>query len=132
MNVSVEEYTSPILVTIDPSATLDEALDMMQENGIRHLPVVREEKVLGIVSERDLLLHVGKNWTPMMKVGDVMSTNLLSVHLNDTLGDVAYQLSSQKVGSAIVLDDDESLYGIFTTTDALNALVEIMNQQLDA
>ncbi|MCM2350046.1 MAG: CBS domain-containing protein [Bacteriovoracaceae bacterium] len=132
MNVSVEEYTSPILVTIDPSATLDEALDMMQENGIRHLPVVREEKVLGIVSERDLLLHVGKNWTPMMKVGDVMSTNLLSVHLNDTLGDVAYQLSSQKVGSAIVLDDDESLYGIFTTTDALNALVEIMNQQPDA
>lgn len=132
MNVSVEEYTSPILVTIDPSATLDEALDMMQENGIRHLPVVREEKVLGIVSERDLLLHVGKNWTPMMKVGDVMSTNLLSVHLNDTLGDVAFQLSSQKVGSAIVLDDDESLYGIFTTTDALNALVEIMNQQPEA
>lgn len=128
MNVAVEEYTSPILVTIDPSANLDEALELMQENGIRHLPVVREEKVLGIVSERDLLLHVGKNWTPMMKVGDVMSTNLLSVHLNDTLGDVAYQLSSQKVGSAIVLDENEDLYGIFTTTDALNALVEIMNQ----
>lgn len=128
MNVAVEEYTSPILVTIDPSANLDEALELMQENGIRHLPVVRDEKVLGIVSERDLLLHVGKNWTPMMKVGDVMSTNLLSVHLNDTLGDVAYQLSSQKVGSAIVLDDNEDLYGIFTTTDALNALVEIMNQ----
>ncbi len=131
MNVSVEEYTSPILVVVDPAANLDQALEMMQENGVRHLPVVRDQKVLGIVSERDLLLHIGKNWTSMMKVGDIMSTNLLSVHINDTLGDVAYQLSSEKVGSAIVLDENEDLYGIFTTTDALNALVEIMNQNND-
>jgi len=131
MNVSVEEYTSPILVTVDPAANLDQAIEMMQENGVRHLPVVRNEKVIGIVSERDLLLHIGKNWTSMMKVGDIMSTNLLSVHINDTLGDVAYQLSSEKVGSAIVLDENEELYGIFTTTDALNALVEIMNQNQD-
>jgi len=129
MNVSVDEYTSPILVTIDPSANLDQAIELMQENGIRHLPVVRYEKVVGIVSERDLLLHVGKDWTSMMNVGDVMSTNLLSVHSNDTLGDVAYQLSTEKVGSAIVLDENELLYGIFTTTDALNALVEIMRSQ---
>lgn len=129
MNVSVEEYTSPILVTIDPGANLDQAIELMQENGIRHLPVVRDEKVIGIVSERDLLLHVGKNWTSMMKVGDMMSTNLLSVHVNDSLGDVAYQLSNEKVGSAIVLDNEENLFGIFTTTDALNALVEIMHQQ---
>jgi len=132
MNVSVEEYTSPILVTVDPAANLDQALEMMQENGVRHLPVVRDDKVIGIVSERDLLLHIGKNWTSMMKVGDIMSTNLLSVHINDTLGDVAYQLSSEKVGSAIVLDEHEDLYGIFTTTDALNALVEIMNQNQDS
>ncbi len=132
MNVSVEEYTSPILVTIDPGASLDQAIELMQENGIRHLPVVRDEKVIGIVSERDLLLHVGKNWTSMMKVGDMMSTNLLSVHVNDTLGDVAYQLSNEKVGSAIVLDNEENLFGIFTTTDALNALVEIMHEQPDS
>ncbi len=132
MNVSVEEYTSPILVTVDPAANLDQAIEMMQENGVRHLPVVRDDKVIGIVSERDLLLHIGKNWTSMMKVGDIMSTNLLSVHINDTLGDVAYQLSSEKVGSAIVLDEHEDLYGIFTTTDALNALVEIMNQNQDS
>jgi acetoin utilization protein AcuB len=132
MNVSVEEYTSPILVTIDPAANLDEAIEMMQENGIRHLPVTRFQKIIGIVSERDLLLHVGKNWTSMMKVGDIMSTNILSVHLNDNLGDVAYQLATEKVGSAIVLDENEALYGIFTTTDALNALVEVVHQQSDS
>jgi CBS domain-containing protein len=39
---------------------------------------------------------------------------------------VAYRLSKEKKGSAIVLDLEERLYGIFTTTDALNALVEIV------
>jgi acetoin utilization protein AcuB len=124
-DIKVEEYTSPTVVTINSQETLDRALELMQENGIRHLPVISDQEVTGIISERDVLSNIGKNWTNLMKVEDVMSTNLVSVSKNESLGDVAYQLSSQKIGSALVLDDDESLYGIFTTTDALNALVEI-------
>jgi acetoin utilization protein AcuB len=50
----------------------------------------------------------------------------LSVYGSENLGEVALQLSSQKVGSALVLDESGEIYGIFTTTDALNALVEIL------
>jgi acetoin utilization protein AcuB len=124
--MTVEEFTSPALITIETSKNLDEALELMQENGIRHLPVMAGKKVVGVVSERDVLSHVGKDWTRMLKVADIMSTSILSVYANDNLGDVAYQLSAQKKGSALVLDTDGSLYGIFTTTDALNALVEIL------
>lgn len=125
MNITVEEFTSPILITIGRSATLDEILETMQENGIRHLPVKEAKKIVGIISERDLLSNLGKNWDRMMRAEDIMTTNLLSVYLNDGLGEVAFKLSSQKVGSAIVLDLEGNVYGIFTTTDALNALVEI-------
>jgi acetoin utilization protein AcuB len=124
-NLTVEEFTTPSPVTVNYSADLDMALDLMQEHGIRHLPVVNRDKVVGIVSERDLLTHVGKDWTRMLKVEDIMNTSVLAVGVNDNLGEVAYQLSSQKKGSAIVLDED-GLYGIFTTTDALNALVEVI------
>lgn len=124
MDITVDEYTSPIVVTVEPSASLDLANELMLENGIRHLPVVNEGKILGIISERDLLLHLGKDWTRMMTVSDIMQEDLLTVHRNDDLGEVAYLLSSGKVGSAIVLDDD-GLFGIFTTTDALNALVDL-------
>lgn len=125
MNITVKEFTSPILITIGRSATLDEILENMQENGIRHLPVKEANKIVGIISERDLLSNLGKNWDRMMRAEDIMTTNLLSVYLNDGLGEVAFKLSSQKVGSAIVLDLEDNVYGIFTTTDALNALVEI-------
>lgn len=123
--LKVEEYTSPCVVTIASTESLDRAMELMQEHKIRHLPVTINESISGIISERDLLTHVGKDWTRMLKIEDIMTTTLLTVSKNESLGDVAFQLSSQKIGSALVLDDDESLYGIFTTTDALNALVEI-------
>ena len=125
MEVSVDEHTSPILVMINCKASIDKALEVMLENRIRHLPVEDKGKVVGIVSERDLLTHQGKNWTTMMTVEDIMNPNLFSVYRNEGLGEVAFQLSSQKVGSALVLDESGEVYGIFTTTDALNALVEI-------
>jgi acetoin utilization protein AcuB len=97
----------------------------MQEYGIRHLPVIEEGEVVGVVSERDILSNSGKNWSKMMKIRDVMNPSILSAHENDSLGEVAFELSSQKKGSAIILDNNGELAGIFTTTDALNALVEI-------
>jgi len=126
MEVTVDEYTSPILVTINGGSSIDKALDLMRENRIRHLPVKDLGKVVGIISEQDLLTHAGKDWAAMLKVRDIMNPNLFSVYRNEGLGEVALQLASQKVGSALVLDELGEVYGIFTTTDALNALVEIL------
>ena len=125
-DITVEEFTSPALITIGESENMDRALELMQEHGIRHLPVIEDKKIVGIISERDVLTHIGKDWGKMLKAEEIMNTSILSVYVNDNLGEVAYQLSAQKKGSAIVLDTEGNLYGIFTTTDALNALVEIL------
>lgn len=125
-DLTVEEFTSPLVVTINVEKSMDDAIALMQSHNIRHLPVVKDQLIVGIISERDVLTHVGKDWSKMLRVGDIMSTSILSVYVNDNLGEVAYMLSSQKKGSAIVLDTEGNFYGIFTTTDALNALVEIV------
>lgn len=127
--IKVEEFTSPYVISISSQETLDKALEQMQENGIRHLPVIDDKDVMGVISERDVLTHIGKVWDKVLHVSDIMSTDVLSVNINENLGDVAFQLSTQKKGSALVLDEDGSVYGIFTTTDALNALVEIFLQE---
>lgn len=126
MEIPVEEYTSPVLVTVDMQASLDQALELMQENSIRHLPVMDDNRVVGIISERDVLTNFGKSWTSMMKVEDVMATDILTVHRRENLGEVAMELSSKKIGSALVVDGNSEVFGIFTTTDALNALVELL------
>lgn len=124
-DLTVEEYTTPYLVSIPPEASLDSGLELMQEHGIRHLPVILNGKLEGVVSQRDLVTHAGKSWAKVLKVEDIMSTDPLVVRSNDPLSQVAYLLSSSKVGSAIVMDENDEIFGIFTTTDALNALVEI-------
>lgn len=128
-DIRVEEFTSPYVISISSKDTLDKALSLMQENGIRHLPVIDDGNVMGMISERDVLTHMGKVWDKVLHVEDIMNSDILSVNVNDNLGDVAYQLSSEKKGSALVLDNDGGVYGIFTTTDALNALVEIFLQE---
>ncbi len=125
MNVRVEEFTTPMIFTVERNATIDSAMSIMHENQVRHLPVSDGNKIVGIISQRDVMVLYGKTWGEPLIVEDFMSTDILSVNQNDNLGDVAYQLSANKVGSALVLDDDNKVYGIFTTTDALNALVEI-------
>lgn len=129
MEVSVDEYTSSSPVTIEPNATLEDALLLMKEHNIRHLPVCEGRHVVGIVSERDLMANYGKAWGEFMRVKNVMSTSILTAHHNDDLGEVAFRLSDEKKGSAIILDENDELYGIFTTTDALNALVELLLPQ---
>lgn len=126
MDVTVEEFTSPNPLTINLNAELREALQLMNDHRIRHLPVVEDNKVLGIISDRDIYANLDKNWSEPLRVKNIMSTSLLIVRTNDGLGEVAYQLSKNKKGSAIVIDQDNKLYGIFTTTDALNALVEFL------
>ncbi|MFA5582586.1 MAG: CBS domain-containing protein [Bacteriovoracaceae bacterium] len=128
-DLKVEEFTSPYVISISSKDLLDKALQLMQENGIRHLPVIDDKDVKGMISERDVLTHMGKVWDKVMHVEDIMNSDILSVNVNENLGDVAFQLSSQKKGSALVLDDEGMVYGIFTTTDALNALVEIFLQE---
>lgn len=132
MDVTVEEFTSLSPITVDLNIKLAEALCSMKDNGIRHLPVTEDDKVVGIVSERDLLANFEKPWSKELRVKDVMSTSILTAYTTEGLGDVAYRLSKEKKGSAIVLDENDDLFGIFTTTDALNALVEIVSPQASA
>lgn len=127
MDIKIEEYTSSSPIVIDLNESLDGALQSMKENGIRHLPVVEAQKIVGILSERDLMANYGKHWSNHLRVKEIMNTDILYAYVNDSLGTVAYRLSKDKKGSAVILDTDESLYGIFTTTDALNALVDILS-----
>lgn len=127
MNVTVEEYTSISPITADLNLSLSEGLKLMKNHTIRHLPITEDMKVVGIVSERDILANFEKPWSLELRMKDVMNNSILIAYRNEALGDVAYRLSSEKKGSAIILDDRDELFGIFTTTDALNALVDFMS-----
>lgn len=124
MNLPVDEFITPDPVTATEGMTTDELRDLMAQHDIRHLPVMRESEVVGLISERDVRLVSGLTVTEKLQVraADIMATDLLRVVASTPLVEVAQTMAKRKVGSALVTDDDGHLAGIFTATDALNAL----------
>ncbi|MGZ3722566.1 MAG: CBS domain-containing protein [Bdellovibrionales bacterium] len=130
LKVSVEEFTTPNPVTATENATLDDLNRLMKDFEIRHLPITRDGQVVGIVSDRDLRLASGltSGEKRLVLASDLMASNPVTVSAGATLDEVAFEMSKSKIGSVIVNDENDRLLGIFTATDALNALIEIARQ----
>ncbi len=131
INLVVDEYTSPCALTVEESASMPEVLEIMAREKIRHLPVVdSQNQVAGILSERDVKSFNGKPWSQDLKACDMMTANPYTVRAGTPLEQVAFEMSKNKYGSALVRDEEGNVTGIFTATDALNALIEILRGEV--
>lgn len=122
----ISKYMSTTPHAVNSEAFLSEAMEMMNKNQIRHLPVIKNGKVFGLVSDRDIksiFAFAGAN-PKTIKVGDVCVDDPYVTKPEALLNEVADEMVSRKVGSALVMDNGK-LVGIFTATDACRALSEI-------
>ena len=91
------------------------------------MPVTRKGKLVGIVSHRDVLLHShpdahNKPQVPKRLVHEVMSRAVVACREHDSIGSCVDRMLEKKIGCLPVLDRDENLVGILTTTDLLRLL----------
>lgn len=130
IHLPVEEYTTPNPVTATEDMLIEDLVQLMKKNDIRHLPIVRGERVVGIISERDLgvasCLNQGEK---VVRAKDIMIHDPITVSCEESLENVAFEMSKRKIGSVIVNDENDKFLGIFTVTDALNALIENARSQ---
>ena len=113
-------------VTISATAPLSEALSTLEELGIRHLPVVESETVVGVISDRDLLEATGWMWdeergkAPVI-IADLVKSSPVTVSPEDSVAELASQLIQGHFGCAPVVEGTR-LVGIVTEIDVLTAL----------
>lgn len=124
--IPVEEFTSVNPITVNASSLINEVKNLMIENNFRHMPVMENGEVVGILSDRDIAIAHRFDPNFKLQAKDLMTTHPYTVNVSDSIEEVVFNMSKNKIGSAIVLDDSGQIYGIFTSTDALNALVEII------
>ena len=122
------------VVSVKPLDPVERARAIMEEHRINQLPVLRDGRLVGIVTDRDLrdafpsLLDVlsdeAKSPVPPrnVRVADVMTPNVLTLRPDDTLVDAARLLRRERIGAAPVLDG-ERMVGILTRSDLLGAMV---------
>jgi len=124
---TMRELMTPSPHTIAADQKLAAAHEVMRRHGIRHLPVLAAGHIVGLVSERDILLVASLPRTDpaTTTVEDAMVEDVFTVSPDAPLGEVIETMIDRKLGSAIVCDGDH-VTGVFTTVDALRALHRLL------
>jgi CBS domain-containing protein/RNA polymerase-binding transcription factor DksA len=137
---TVEKWKMPDPVWIRPDVRAADALALMAEHGVRHLPVLDEQRrVVGVISHNDLRAALPfsrgleapsreqREAAEQLRVGELMSHAPETVGLAETLERAARVLADRHLGCLPVVDAKGRLLGMFTETDALRALVSLLS-----
>lgn len=119
---TVKDYMTPIPRWIGPHEPLLTALDVMTTAEIRHLPVVENLELIGMIAASDLS---GAHGLAGRIVADAMTPEPYAIAAATPLNVVAREMARRKIGSAVVMDG-KSIAGILTEVDALNALADAL------
>ena len=128
----VEDSMTRDIVTLSPDETAATALALCRERRIRHLPILKEGRVVGLVSDRDLRSSTPTLGDPervaalrKVLVEDVMAGEVVTTLPEDPVEQAANMMRERKIGSLPVLAGDE-LVGIITASDVMDALVYLV------
>ncbi len=116
----------------EPDNSLFDAQSVMSDCGIRHLPILDEGKLVGLLSERDLRAAMSLPQAAMLTVSDVMKRDVFVAKRTEPLRDLVRTMQERKLGSTVVVNDSEDVVGIFTVTDALGMLADLLEQEEDS
>jgi acetoin utilization protein AcuB len=128
---AVREYMSHSAHTIGEDQPLAVAKRMMREHVIRHLPVLRGGKLIGVVSERDVAFIKAMSTlddaaTP---VSEAMSSDVYAVGPEADLATVAGDMAEHKLGCAVIVIGTK-VVGVFTTVDGMRALADLLSHDV--
>ena len=140
---TVAELMESEIVTLAAGDRLDLADDVMRLGRVRHIPVLDDGRVVGIVTHRDLLaasLSKTLAFDPAQRrtfmhsidVGEVMSRDVVTIPPDATLDDAAALLLGRRIGCLPVVKSDGTLVGLVTETDLLRAAFLREEDAIDA
>jgi IMP dehydrogenase len=113
---AVKKYESGMIadpVTVHPEQKIGEALTIMERHGISGLPVVADERLVGILTNRDLRFE--KRFDK--RVRDVMTTKVITAHLGITLEQAKEILQAHRIEKLPLVDEHNRLRGLITVKD---------------
>lgn len=109
--------------------SLREVYRTMESIQVRHVPVVRNGKLVGVLSNRDIFLFASPNaegevLVPDVPVKEAMTEQVLFCRTSHTISDVARTFVEKKIECLPVLDANDHLIGMITSTDLLRLLID--------
>jgi acetoin utilization protein AcuB len=136
----VKDWMTHDPVTITDETSMMKAIHLMKQNRFRRLPVLHENQLVGIVTDRDLKEASPSKATTLdvhelyyllaeLQVKDIMTRNPVTVHPEDTVEHAAQVMLENTISGLPVVDDTGRLRGILTQSDIFRAFMHITGIQ---
>lgn len=124
-------------ITVTPSTKVDEAESLMKKHKFRRLPVVENGKLVGFLSDKDLLQVMPSAATTLAKyeitsllskieVKEIMTKDVITVDEDATIEEAALIMCNKKISGLPVISSVGAVVGVITETDIFKALVDVM------
>jgi CBS domain-containing protein len=134
-NVMVNEWMTTPVISVTPATAISTAHQMMKEKGIRRVPVVEDERLVGIVTIGDVreaspsdattlsIWELNYLWA-QLTIERVMTRKVVTVRPDVCILDAAQLMLDHKVSGLPVVDEQGKLVGILTESDIFRMLVK--------
>lgn len=123
--MKVKNWIKKEPITIARTALIQDAVHLMKEHSIRHLPVIEEGQLVGLITESDLRQFFFPAMVEDIRVHQVMALNPVTINANSSIETAARLIHDYKISGLPVLDK-KKLVGIITASDLLSAFIEVM------
>jgi acetoin utilization protein AcuB len=132
----VQKWMSKNVISVDTEDSMQQAVNLMKENGIRLLPVLKAKKLVGVLSDGDLKKASVSNTLAMnvedilyiaykTKIKDIMTKDPITIPSDQTVDEAADVLVKNKIPGALVVDHKGAMVGVITQNDILRALISL-------
>ena len=131
--MKIKSWVTKGVVTISPEASVKQAFGLMKSLGIRHLPVVKDGVLKGMVTDRDLrrpkISDVFRSWDDLYRINDdiqvedIMVSPVLTIEEEASIREAAQIMVEKRIGALPVTDPGGKMVGIVAESDILRAFV---------
>lgn len=139
-NHLVKDWMTTPVISVRPTTSIIEADRKMHEYGVRRLPVIQDDKLVGIVTKGDvrearastansLSIWELNYLVARLKVAQIMSDNVRTITSDANIAEAAELMMNKKIGGVPVVDDAENVVGIITESDIFRMLVQNRESQ---
>lgn len=132
----VKEWMATKPIVVDENTSIMKATQIMKENNIRRIPVVRDGHLIGIISDRDIKEAAPSKATTLdvhelyyllseIKVKDIMTPDPITLKEDDSVEKAAVIMLENRISGMPIVDNDYNVVGIITETDVFKVMVSI-------
>lgn len=133
--MAVKDFMTRKVVYVSPDTTVAHTADMMREQGLRRLPVIENDRLVGVVTERTMAEASPSKVTSLSiyemnyllnktKIRDIMARNVVTVSPYASLEDAVYAMMKNQVGILPVVEAGQ-VFGVITEKDVFKAFLEV-------